>query len=252
MRKILITLLFFPLIAFAQPKTVVYDITNSKVLAGNFVEAERSIASITKLMAVYTVLAADQNLNQVLTVRGNKTPNTRIVRGMTLSRLDLINLSLVASDNLATITLAQNYPGGYSQFVEHMNFYAKELGMANSRFADPTGISSQNHSTLADIVILTRAVSQFDVVQQAAQIKSVVVNTRLGKQRVRVIGNATSQFFGTEGVVAIKTGFTSAAGFCITLLIENNGQLYNIIILGARSSQERRILLERLMRTINT
>jgi serine-type D-Ala-D-Ala endopeptidase (penicillin-binding protein 7) len=251
MRKILLTLLFFPLIAFAQPKAVVYDITNEKVLVGKISETERSIASITKLMAVYTVLKENQNLQERLKVTGNRTPNTRLHRGMTLTRLDLINLSLVSSDNLATLTLAQNFPGGIKRFVERMNDHAFELEMNNSVFTEPTGLDRRNNSTISDIVKLTQAVSGFNIVQAASQVRSIRVVSHKGKQQIRVTGNATSQFFGKEGVIAIKTGFTQAAGFCITILLESNGQLYNLVILGARSIQERNILTERLLKTID-
>ena len=63
MRNILITLIFFPLLAFAQANTVVYNVTHDRVISGSLSEKEVSIASISKLMTIYTVMKSNQDLN---------------------------------------------------------------------------------------------------------------------------------------------------------------------------------------------
>jgi D-alanyl-D-alanine endopeptidase (penicillin-binding protein 7) len=201
-------------------------------------------------MTVYTVLKENQDLSELLTVNGKPTPNTKIVKGMVLSRLDLINLALISSDNLAAITLAENYPGGYTRFVHTMNIHAENLSMHHTRFIEPTGLSPMNYSSIEDVITLTKEVSNYDIVRFAARSSTIVAENVKGKKRVKVNGNSTSKYFGQEGIVTIKTGFTRAAGFCITMLVKSNNQLYNVTVLGARTAHERQLLVEKSLRVI--
>ena len=180
MSKILLTLLLLPVLAFANPKTVIYNVTNDTVIQGSLESPEVSIASISKLMTVYTVLKADQDLDEKLTVRSAKTPNTKLQKGMRLTRRELIELSLISSDNIASITLGENYPGGMPYFVYQMNKHADELGMFHTGFVEPTGLSPMNYSTITDIISLTRAVSEYQIVQDAAKTQKEVKATAEG------------------------------------------------------------------------
>lgn len=264
MRKFFILLLSLPTFAFADLNAVVYNITNDKVIEGSLNSSEVSIASISKLMTVYTVLSLDQDLDEKLAVKSNRTPNTILSKGMVLSRRELIDLALISSDNIAAITLAENFPGGHSNFVLMMNHYAKYLGMNNSGFVEPTGLSPMNYSTISDIVLLTKAVSVFDIVKDAASTKhqqwiDAKKNDPKKKKKKPIkepvekkkrAYNPTSNFFGRDGIITIKTGFTRAAGFCITMLVSANDQIYNITVLGAKTKQERQKIVENSLRHI--
>ena len=171
MRKFFLLLFLFPLFAFSQPTTVVYDITNDRVVDGSLDDAELSIASISKFMTVYTVLKENQDLNEVLSVTSKKTPNTKLVKGMRLTRMDLINLVLIGSDNIAALTLAENFPMGYSNFINKMNQHARDLNMLHIGFVEPTGLSPMNYSTISDIVLLSKAMYEYDIVREAAKVK---------------------------------------------------------------------------------
>jgi serine-type D-Ala-D-Ala endopeptidase (penicillin-binding protein 7) len=248
MTKFFITLLLLPLSVFANTNSVVYNITNNQVVSGSLNDSEVSIASISKLMTIYTVLRQEQDLNERLIVDNTKTPTTRLSKGMTLTRLELINLALISSDNKAAITLSQNFPGGQPYFVYSMNEHTRHLGMIHSGFVEPTGLSPMNYSSIDDLIKLTQAVSQYDLVQEAAKsTKSVALptKTKKGKKIVKVSGRPTSQYFGKDGIITIKTGFTRAAGFCITMLVQANNQLYNITVLGAKSKQERERIVKK-------
>lgn len=275
MSKILLTLLFLPLFAFAEANTVVYNVTNDTVIRGALDNEQVSIASISKLMTVYTVLNANQDLNENLRVVSPRTTNTRLVKGMTLSRLELIKLSLISSDNLAAITLAENYPGGKVMFIQKMNENATLLKMHDTRFVEPTGLSASNYSSVHDIVTLTKTVSQYDVVKTAAMAPAGYVTAtknrnvfkKKGKKKrhikqpkkasqsstitTRIHTHPTSTYFGHEGIFTIKTGFTNAAGFCITMLVVANEQVYNITVLGAKTKKERQIYVEKSLKIIN-
>jgi D-alanyl-D-alanine carboxypeptidase len=254
MIKFFIILLFFPLTTFATVNSVVYNITNHQVIAGSLDTSEVSIASISKLMTIYTVLKQEQDLTEKLLVDNSRTPTTKLSKGMSLTRLELINLALISSDNKAAITLSQNFPGGQPYFVYTMNEHARHLGMLHSGFVEPTGLSPMNYSSIEDIVKLTQAVSDFQLVQNAAQssktVSSPVNKNKKSKKPVKVSSNPTSKYFGYDGIITIKTGFTRAAGFCITMLIRKNNQLYNITVLGAKTKQERQRIVEQSLKQI--
>lgn len=275
MSKILLTLLFLPLFAFAEANTVVYNVTNDTVIRGALDNEQVSIASISKLMTVYTVLHANQDLTENLRVVSPRTTNTRLVKGMTLTRLELIKLSLISSDNLAAITLSENYPGGRDIFIQKMNENANLLRMHDTRFVEPTGLSPMNSSSIRDIVTLTKTVSQYDIVKSAAMTPASYVtatkNRNIVKKKnkkkrhikqpkkasesstvtTKIHTHPTSTYFGHEGIFTIKTGFTNAAGFCITMLVVANEQVYNITVLGARTKKERQIFVEKSLKIIN-
>lgn len=263
MRKIIILLTLLPILAFAKVTTVVYNVTNKQVIQGSLDQSEVSIASISKLMTVYTVLKADQDMNEKLTVRNKKTPTTKLVKGMRLTRRDLVELALVSSDNVAAITLAENYPGGMNYFVYNMNEHSKNLGMHNSGFVEPTGLSPMNFSSVHDVVILSQAVSEYSQVQEAAGTKKEIREKVEGVKTVKkakhkkviqtahtIVAHPTIKYFGQDGIITIKTGFTRAAGFCVTMLVKSNDKLYNITVLGAKTKQERQKIVEKSLAVI--
>lgn len=233
-----------------SPTVLLINVTDNDILENTLPEHRGSIASISKLMTVYTVLSSKQNLDEVIPVISTLYNHTRLSKGMTMTRKDLIMLSLIHSDNLAAKTLADNYVGGYDNFITQMNKNAKDLFMNNTVFYDPTGLHAGNVSSSKDIIFLTNAVSQFNIVREAAQSQDYKVEARKGKKTYIITAKPTINFFGKEGIVTLKTGFTNAAGFCITMLVSKHDKLYNLVILGARSSQERKYLIERSLRSI--
>jgi D-alanyl-D-alanine endopeptidase (penicillin-binding protein 7) len=251
MKKILLTLIFLPLFAFANSNSVVYNITTQEVIDGSLDSYEMSIASISKLMTVYTVMSSNQDLDEKLTVNVPKhITNTKLSKGMVLTRKDLINLALVSSDNIAAITLSENYPGGQTAFVRKMNESAFVLKMYHTGFVEPTGLSPMNYSSISDLIRLTEAVSYYEIVRNAAQSHTVTGKIQKGKKVVKVKSNPTSTYFGHHGIITIKTGFTNAAGFCITMLVYANNNLYNITVLGAKSKKERQLFVEKSLNKI--
>jgi serine-type D-Ala-D-Ala endopeptidase (penicillin-binding protein 7) len=252
MKKLIALLAFIAFTAHAEVNSVVFNVTSDSVVSGSLKNTEMSIASISKLMTVYTVLDQQQDLSEVLYVESKLHNHTKLHIGMSLTRKELIDLALVSSDNLAALTLAENFPGGKSYFVAKMNSNAIKLDMMNSRFVEPTGLSPMNISTLEDISKLTREVSQFDQIKTAASSTNTTVTIQTKSKSKNITSNSTSKYFGKEGIVAIKTGFTKAAGYCITILVRSNEQLYNIVVLGAKSPAERQRIVESSMKIIKS
>ena len=237
MSKILYFLLLIPTLVFSHPTVLVYDVTNSHVIAGELEHNPASIASLTKLMTVYTVLKFEQNLDEKLKVVNKRTTNTKLKPNILVTRRELIYLSLVSSDNLAAYTLASNFPGGMTHFVRTMNYNAMDLEMFNTRFHEPTGLSPMNYSNLNDLLILTKEVNKFQIFNDAAKTNKThtteitTVKNKKSKQET-IKSNTTIKYFGRDDILIVKTGFTNAAGFCVTILVEANKKLYNIIEIG--------------------
>ncbi|MBT8438757.1 MAG: serine hydrolase, partial [Gammaproteobacteria bacterium] len=104
----------------------------------------RPIASITKLMTAMVILDSDLDLQEKITITRDdrdliKLTGSRLKYGATLTRKQLLQLALMASENRAANALARTWPQGKSAFVAVMNKKANELGMQASHFSDPAG-----------------------------------------------------------------------------------------------------------------
>jgi D-alanyl-D-alanine endopeptidase (penicillin-binding protein 7) len=238
-------ILFLPLSCFAT-NIAIYNSTTDTIIHGNLCCEEVSIASISKLMTIYTVLSSGQNLEEKIVVPDSNIRG-RLSKGMIASRTDLIRLALVSSDNLAAITLANNYPGGQSKFVQAMNDNTKQLNMQHTRFIEPTGLSTMNYSTIGDVIVMTNALAKYQIFKDAAQTKELSILVHKNKKPMIIHSRPTINYFGDEKIIGLKTGFTNAAGFCITMIVNNNNQLYNIVVLGSRTPNERSRIVKELL-----
>jgi D-alanyl-D-alanine endopeptidase (penicillin-binding protein 7) len=143
--------------AFSFPKVtakswLVADETG-KVIQSENPDQVRSIASISKLMTVMVVLDSHQDLSE---------PIGKFTRGQ------LIDMAIIYSDNRAAKVLCENYPGGESVCVHAMNMKARLLGMPNTGFVEPTGLSVFNVSTATELIKLVQAASQYPEIVNAS------------------------------------------------------------------------------------
>lgn len=128
------------------------------------------IASISKLMSAMVVLDANQSMSEPITITAAeidrlKGTGSRLTVGTTLTRGELLHLSLMSSENRATHALGRSYPGGMSAFVAAMNRKAQSLGMGSTRFYEPTGLDFRNVSTANDLSKMVQAASQYPVIR---------------------------------------------------------------------------------------
>jgi D-alanyl-D-alanine endopeptidase (penicillin-binding protein 7) len=86
--------------------------------------------------------------------------------GTTLTRDELLLVALMASENRAAAALGRTYPGGVPAFVKAMNEKAAELGMSDSHFVEPTGLSPSNVSSPRDLVKLVRAAHGYPLIRE--------------------------------------------------------------------------------------
>jgi D-alanyl-D-alanine endopeptidase (penicillin-binding protein 7) len=164
-----------PLLASAETphlysrSAIVYDVGRSEVLLEKNPDEVQPVASLTKLMTAMVVLDASQALRETLTVDDAdidklKHTGSRIPVGAALAREEMLRLALMASENRAASALSRAFPGGQPAFIQTMNNKARALHMADTHFADPTGLSPDNLSTARDIVKMVDAASHYPLI----------------------------------------------------------------------------------------
>lgn len=229
----------------------IWDLDSKQVIADKNIDAVRSMASITKLMTVLVTLEKNFNLNEALTVVGTQH-SYYIKPGMTLSRLELIKLALVGSDNLAANTLSLSAGITSEQFITLMNSRAKDLGMTDTYYSDATGLDANNVSTILDIKKLTEHTAKIPVFNEAAATKTLTVYSIGKRDRIQIIkANNTNSFAGKLDIQSAKTGFTNAAGRCLTMFFNKNNKHYVLVVLGASSPGQRERMVKNLLDAIS-
>jgi len=214
---------------------VVDQSTGAAVIAKN-VEEVHPIASITKLMTAQVLLDAQLPMaERVLITEDDKdterNSRSRLRVGSELSRADLLQLALMASENRAAHALARSFPGGLPAFVQAMNLKAKTLGMNNSRFVDPTGLSSNNVSTASDLVKLVRSGDRYALIREYSTQPSREVEV-LGRM---VRFSNTNRLVGSDhwDISLSKTGFINEAGRCLVMQAKIDGRPLTIVLLDS-------------------
>jgi len=198
------------------------------------------IASITKLMAAMVVLDADLPMDESIQINAEDARSygkSRLATGTSLTRREAMLLSLMASENRAAYTLGRNYPGGVSAFVVAMNQKAQDLGMRNSRFADPSGLSSNNVASADDLARMVSASYKYKAIREYSTWPDLTMT----------INNRQQTFLNTNRLVRSgdmdiglqKTGFISAAGKCLVMQANINGSPLLLVFLDSVGTQSR-------------
>jgi D-alanyl-D-alanine endopeptidase (penicillin-binding protein 7) len=206
-----------------------------QVIRGEDIDAVRPIASITKLMTAMVVLDAKQDLEEYIEL-SRKLSNKLPARAK-LTRRNLIEMSMVKSDNRASLTLCEHYPKGYNACITAMNAKAASLGMTNTRFADPTGLDNHNVSTARDLINLVKAARSYGIIIDSSQ----KAQLRVRMNKYWLIFNNTNPMVvkNTKKVLVGKTGFTNPAGGCIVLLLDTDHGDRIVVVLGSQNTRTR-------------
>jgi len=192
-----------------------------KVLQGENTHEVRSIASISKLMTVMVVLDAKQDLDQYI------KPYTR---------KELIQLALVKSDNAAAQTLCDNYPGGKHSCVTAMNYKAQELGMLNTRFIEPTGLSVFNVSTAEELIKLVLKAEEYPEIVSASKTSEVKIKLR---NKWLIFKNTNPIIGKKHNFIVSKTGYINSSGGCIVMMLDTDIGRRIVVVLGSKSTRTR-------------
>ncbi len=181
-----------------------------------------SIASLTKIMTAMVVLDSGINLDEEVKITKAdidriKRTGSRIPLGARLTRYELLKFALMASDNRAASALSRSYPTGQKGFIDAMNVKAKQLGMFNTVFADPTGLNKNNVSTARDLVRMVQAAYQYPEIRNLTTQSKGEIN--YGKRNYKIGFVNTNRLVrkGDWDIGLSKTGFIREAGRCLVM-----------------------------------
>jgi D-alanyl-D-alanine carboxypeptidase len=191
------------------------------VIKGENPDQIRSIASITKLMTVMVVLDARQDLNDRINM---------------FTRHQLIEMAIVHSDNKAAQWLCENYPTGLHGCIQAMNLKAKLLGMKNTSFVEPTGLSVMNVSTATELIKLVQAASTYPEIVKASQTSEVKIQI---KKRWFIFKNTNPIIGKRHKFIVSKTGYINASGGCIVMMLDTDIGNRIIVVLGSKNTHTR-------------
>ena len=240
-------------LALRSSVALVIDQDTGEVLLSKNETAVLPIASITKLMTALLVTEAEQPLDQVLTITQAdvdtlKGTTSRLRVGTRLSRGELLHLALMASENRAAHALGRNYPGGLQAFVAAMNRRADELGMTDTRFEDPTGLSSENQSSARDLAALVKAAGENELIRSLST--SPVHHVAVGARELHY-RNSNRLVFSPQWSIGVqKTGFIREAGRCVVMQAQLADRHLIVVLLDAAGPETRIADAERLRRWI--
>jgi D-alanyl-D-alanine endopeptidase (penicillin-binding protein 7) len=198
----------------------VVDQNTSEALFDKNSRAVVPIASITKLMTAMVVLDSKAPMTEQIEVTDEdrdyeKNTGSRLSVGSVLSREDMLHIALMASENRAAAALSRYFPGGRPAFMAAMNAKAKALGMTDTHFENPTGLTSQNVASARDLVKMVNAAYQYPMIRKFSTDRSYEVYT--GKRTIAY--NSTNALVRNSSwdIGLQKTGFINEAGECLVM-----------------------------------
>lgn len=221
---------------------LVIDQISGEVLFEKNPDSVLPIASITKLMTALVVAEADLPMTEMLAITQadadlEKGVGSRLQVGTRLNRGELMHLALMSSENRAAHALGRTYPGGMDAFVDAMNIKARQLGMASSRFTEPTGLNAGNISTPRDLVRLVEESFLVPLIREYSTAQNLLVR----------VGGRSQQFRNSNALVRTdswdlglsKTGFIREAGRCLVMQAEVEKRPVILVMLDAPGTQHR-------------
>ena len=230
---------------------LVIDQETNQVLVSKNPQAVLPIASITKLMTAMVITQHSLNLDEVITVTEEdvdteKGSRSRLKVGTQLSRGEMLHLALMSSENRAAHALGRSFPGGLSAFVSAMNATAGRLGMVDTRYVEPTGLSSHNRSSARDLSVLVKAAYQYPLIRELSTMPEAQFE----------VGSRSQQFRNTNGLVRNpaweiglqKTGYIAEAGRCLVMQAQMAGRKLILVLLDSAGKYSRIGDAERIRR----
>jgi len=207
----------------ASANVLVIDAQDGRRMYSKAADMVTPIASLTKLMTAMVVLDANPSLDDPVAVDMDdfdyiKGSRSRLRMGTTLSRGEMLRLALMSSENRAASSLARHYPGGNVAFVAAMNAKAAALGMTNTRFEDPTGLSPHNVSTANDLALMVGAAAQYPLIRDYTTTPAHFVEMQPSGQ-VLGFNNSNALVKNVAWDIQLqKTGYIREAGRCVVML----------------------------------
>jgi D-alanyl-D-alanine endopeptidase (penicillin-binding protein 7) len=222
---------------------VINQLTGETIYAKN-TNQSTPIASVTKLMTAMVMLDAHLPMDDLLYITDEdvdylKSTHSRLSVGTSLTRGEMLQLALMASENRAAAALARNYPGGINTFIIAMNRKAELLGMKSTHFLDATGLNSSNVSTAEDLAKMVNAAYNYAEIRQVTTTASQEI-TLYGRNNPLNFVNTNALVRGGNWIIGLsKTGFINEAGRCLVMQAEISGQPMIIVLLNSEGKLSR-------------
>lgn len=232
---------------------LVIDQDTNEVLFSKNDAAVLPIASLTKLMTGLVIADANLDMNEPLTITQDdvdtyKGSSSRLAVGSMLSRGEMMHLALMSSENRAANALGRTYPGGLSEFVRLMNAKAKQLGMTDTRYVEPTGLSSLNQSSARDLATLVSVAHDRPILRSLST--SPGHEVELGRRTLHY-NNSNRLIKNPEWDIGLqKTGYISEAGRCLVMQAKVAGRQLIMVFLDSTGKLTRLQDAERVRRWV--
>jgi D-alanyl-D-alanine carboxypeptidase (penicillin-binding protein 5/6) len=222
--------------SLSAASAVLVDVTTGQTLFALDPAERRPVASLTKIMTAYLVLkrASPADVVTVSEVAASgQVPGISslgLVAGERILVQELLYALLLQSANDAAVALAEHVGGSVEAFVEMMNRTAARLGLERTRFTSPNGLDDAGTSTARDLARLTRAAYAVPGFATIASTRTHTIPSPTGEPRV--VQNRNVLLWLYPGAIGVKTGFTSAAGFCIVATADRGNERLLAVVLG--------------------
>lgn len=227
----------------ASKHVLVVEEDSGQVLYQKNADVTAPIASLTKLMTAMVALDANPDMDEPIPIEApdlaaRMRSRSRLPLGAMLPRRTVLQLALMSSDNRAAQSLAESYPGGMDAFLAAVAAKEQALGMTHTYIEEPTGLSSNNRSTPADLVKMAQAAAQYPDIARITTDSSDVVDVN-GRPLEYHNTNRLVGKKGWEDILLSKTGTTNAAGRCLLMRLQAAGRTITLVLLNAKAGAAR-------------
>jgi D-alanyl-D-alanine endopeptidase (penicillin-binding protein 7) len=215
---------------------LVLDQDTNQVLLNKNDQAVLPIASVTKLMTGLLISESKLSLDQPITIEPEdvdteKHSRSRLMVGTTLTRGEMLHLALMSSENRAAHALGRTYPGGLERFVASMNARAAMLGMKDTHYVEPTGLSSDNRSSASDLAKLVAVASQDPLLRELTTSPGYEIAS--GRHMLQY-NNSNRLVKNPSWDIALqKTGYINEAGQCLVMQTRIAGHQLIVVLLDS-------------------
>lgn len=255
MKKLMLGLIVFSLfIPFARADSlsldsksaILIDAYSGKVLYEKNPDEKLPMASMTKIMSMLLIMEQIEkgNLNYTDKVIISKNASGMggsqvfLQEGEEYKVEDLLKCIAVSSANDAVVAMAEKISGSVDAFVTLMNEKAGSLNLTNTHFANPHGLDDDNHySSARDMSNLAKELLKYPDILKYTSIYEDYLTKPDGSQVWLVNTNRLVRFY--DGVDGLKTGFTTAAGYCLTATAKKNDLRLISVVMKSTSSDTR-------------
>ena len=222
---------------------ILIDADTGRVLWSKNGEERHYPASMTKMMTCLLgiqLMPPDAKVTISQAAASTEDLPLHIARGDVLTAEELMRGMMMVSDNGAAVAIAEHIDGSAAVFAERMNEKAQEIGMQNTHFANPNGLTDPNHySTPHDMARLAQYAMKNPVFRDFVRQKERRV-TWIAPSGKSLLAKNTNELLGRyEGMTGIKTGWTSAAGGCLAASAKRNGLELIAVVMKAPDAHVR-------------